>query len=152
MRKYTTTRLRWFWLLAAAALLAGCDDDDFLPGPRPMAAMDWVLFDGCTDGLGLQAAFFDFDHGRIWPSSQEVYVAPPGGAIDTRIVCEVGALICYGAETDPLSDIFWGVGIDGQESCADCCEPCEDALVEIDLVCGHGVTASGKAAVAKPKA
>ena len=44
--------------------------------------------------------------------------------------CEVGALICYGAETDPRTDIYWGVGLDGVESCADCCEPCDDVLVE----------------------
>ena len=139
-------------LLVAVSLLAGCDDDHYPTGPAPLAVMDWILYDSCADGLGLQAALFDVTHGGVWPSSQGVYVTGPGGAIDTRITCKAGALICYGAETDPPSGIFWGVGLDGDEGCGDCCEPCEDTLVELELVCGPRLLGAGAASAAKPKA
>ena len=149
----TTTLLRLATLLAAVTLLAACDDHHYYSEPPPLAAMDWVLVDGCNDGLGLQASLFDVTHDRVWPSPNQVYLADPGGAIDVRIACEVGALICYGAETDPPTDIYWGVGLDGVESCDDCCEPCDDVLVEWELVCGPGLTSTtGKAVEAKPKA
>ncbi len=151
MRKQATVP-RLALLLVAASLLAGCDDDHHHIGPPPVAVMDWILYDSCADGLGLQAALFDVTYGGVWPSRHGAYVTGPGGAIDTRITCEVGALICYGAETDPPSGIFWGVGLDGQESCADCCEPCDDVLVELELICGSRLLSTGKAVEAKPKA
>ena len=151
MRKQTTIPLAL--LLVAGSLLAACDDHHYHhPGPPPVAVMDWILYDSCVDGLGLQAALFDVTHGRVWPSRHGAYYAGPGGAIDARITCDLGALICYGAETDPPSDIFWGVGLDGEESCSDCCEPCDDILVELELVCGPRLLATGKAVAAKPKA
>ena len=147
------TPLRLTGLFVAVMLLFGCEDDYDAPGPQPVAAMDWILVDGCGDGLGLQAALFDVTHGGVWPALNQVYFTGPGGEIDVRIACEVGALICYGAETDPPSDIFWGVGIDGNEGCDDCCEPCDDVLVEYELLCGTGLSsATGKSASAKVKA
>lgn len=151
MRKQATVP-RLALLLVAVSLLAGCDDDHYHIGPPPPAAMDWILYDSCADGLGLQAALFDVTHDRVWPSAHGAYYAGPGGAIDARITCEVGSYICYGAETDPPTGIFWGVGLDGHESCDDCCEPCDDVLVEIELVCGPRLLGTGEAAMAKPKA
>ena len=149
MRQHATIPLAL--LLIAGSLLVACDDDHYHVGPPPVAVMDWILYDGCADGLGLQAALFDVTHGRVWPSARGAYYAGPGGAIDARITCDVGALICYGAETDPPTDIFWGVGLDGQEPCADCCEPCDDVLVELELVCGPRLLGTGKAISAKTK-
>lgn len=128
-------------LLLLALPLVGCDDDDdgFLVAN---ATMNWVLFDECSDGFGIQAALFESETGRVYPSRDSVYVADPGGIIDTVITCRQGAQVCYGAETDPPSGIFWGVGIDGTEGCDDCCDICNDNVVEFDLLCGNGVQAA----------
>lgn len=121
-------------LLALLALaLVACNDD----GPtRPRTAtMRWVLEDSCADGLGIQARIFDVDFGQVWPSVDQVFFSPAGGEIDTSITCERGALLCYGATTDPETNIFWGLDIDGSQNCDDCCERCADGTVDFILNC-----------------
>ncbi|MEM8962756.1 MAG: hypothetical protein AAGD38_14820 [Acidobacteriota bacterium] len=137
---------RWsIVLLAIVALAMGACDDGPI-APPPTATMDWALFDQCDDGLGLQAALFDTTTGRVYPSSSSVYVSSPGGVIDVRIECRLGAQVCYGAETDPPSSVFWGVGLDGNAGCNDCCDVCNDNIVEFDLLCGGTFSPGTKSA------
>ncbi len=123
-------------VLALAALaMTGCDSDSDLFVPRDAANMSWILVDDCDDGRGLEAALFDTDNGIVFPSTSRVYVSQPGGEIRADITCERRAQICYGAGTDPASDLFWGVGVDGNEGCDDCCDLCDDVVVEFVLFC-----------------
>ena len=129
-------------LLTVTALLlvltlSGCDEGDIV-GPIPNASMNWSLQDDCIDGHGIQAKLFDFTHDVVWPGRNQVYFADAGDAIDVTIGCERGAQVCFGAETDPATDIFWGVGLDGFEDCDDCCDTCDDFRIEFSLVCDQG--------------
>lgn len=122
------------FLMAFSIFVVGCDDDDG-PSSPSNADMNWVLEDVCSDGLGLQARIFDVDRDIVWPSANQVFVSDPGGAVDTTITCRRGSLICYGATTDPETNIFWGLDIDGTQDCDDCCERCDDRLVQFQLTC-----------------
>lgn len=132
--------------------LVACDDDDPLSPPLD-AQMRWILEDGCSDGLGLQARLFDISFDRVYPSNSEVYFTDPGDAIDVTIQCPRNAQVCYGASTDPETDFFWGIGLDGLEGCDDCCEVCTDQEVEFLLTCGaKRLKSSARDAVAAPVA
>ncbi len=128
-------RLPLLLALVAALVLAGCHDDDDLFDPINSARMGWTLTDACDDGLGLQAALFDTTNGLVYPSRDRVYTTSPGGDISVFIDCERGSQVCYGAETDPATDLFWGLGIDGNEGCDDCCDLCDDIDVGFTLSC-----------------
>ncbi len=126
---------RYFLLPAVLALLfVGCSDSDGPTAPRT-AQMTWILEDFCSDGLGIQARMFDTDQGLVFPSIDQVFFAAPGGDIETTLSCTRGALICYGATTDPETNIFWGQDIDGRQDCPDCCERCDDVIVQFQLTC-----------------
>ena len=116
----------------AALVLTACDDDPIF---LRESNMTFVLEDQCSDGYGLQARLFDLSNDLVWPSNSTVYVVGAGGDIDANIRCRTGALICYGATTEPETSFFWGVGIDGFASCDDCCEPCDDVVVRYSLSC-----------------
>jgi hypothetical protein len=121
-------------LAALAVMLVGCSDNNGPTAPR-VAEMTWILEDACSDGLGLQARLFDVDQGIVFPSIDQVFFTDPGGAIDTTIACTRSTLVCYGATTDPETNIFWGLDIDGTQDCDDCCERCEDVVVQFQLTC-----------------
>lgn len=98
--------------------------------------MTWSLSDGCSDGRGLHVRLFDKTNNLLWPNQSQVYVAQTGGSVDVTISCRTGARICYGAETNPSSTSYWGVGIDGTRGCDNCCVTCSATTVSRSLVCG----------------
>ncbi len=146
MRSTTTRRLllaATFVLLFPLALLApGCGDDDDLPRT---AAMGWFFEDDCDDGHGVDYRLFDLDNGDVWPSEDTVYTIERGGSSDVTIGCVRGHMICYGARDDGPEDLFWGIDIDGNEDCNDCCFTCDDVDVDlIELTCSKAKPVSAK--------
>ena len=86
--------------------------------------IEWTFEDACADGRDAHVRFFQFRSGRIvrtWPSSSRVYVAGFGRR-ETVVLepsqPELGGQVCFGAEA---GNRYWGVGIDGDESCDRCC-------------------------------
>ncbi len=82
----------------------------------------WGVTDACNDGRTMRYRFFHIVNGRTvqtWPSSNRVYVA---SEFDTEYTSTLrpsgGGKVCYGAEA---GNNYWGVGIDGDESCERCC-------------------------------
>lgn len=87
--------------------------------------MRWQLTDGCPDGLGIQARFFDLSNGGVWPGGNLVWMTPvEGGFVDEVLACIPGAQICYGAETNPVTGAYWGRSLDGAQACPACCAIC----------------------------
>lgn len=82
----------------------------------------WTIEDGCNDGEPIEYRFFiirDRQIVAIWPSRSEVYVASTFGSEYTTTVSPGrGGQVCYGAST---GNTYWGIGIDGDESCSGCC-------------------------------
>ena len=102
------------------------------------ATMHWRLNDACVDGLGVQARFFDTTNGSVWPggTNQAWITNVEGGYVDEVLACVPGAKVCYGATPYPPEGHYWGSGIDGDQSCTDCCAICGGGAIQpIDLVC-----------------
>lgn len=89
------------------------------------ATIRWTLHDGCADGVGIQARFFDLTHGGVWPGGDQVWLTMvDGGFVDEVLACIPGAKICYGAEPAPTNGDFWGLSLDGRRECDACCASC----------------------------
>lgn len=95
----------------------------------------WTLHDGCSDGRGLIARFFDKTDGGLWPDPSHVYVTESGGTIDRNLSCDTGHKICFGAAPDGDASYHWGVGIEGDQGCDDCCSTCGDFQRSLNLIC-----------------
>ena len=94
------------------------------------------LEDGCSDGLGLWARFFDDTDSLSWPNSSEVYTTSPAGTIDRFLSCTTGNKVCYGAQ--PISGTstdYWGVGLNKDKGCDTCCFTCTSTTVSRRLTC-----------------
>ena len=104
------------------------------------------IADGCNDGVSLRYRAFSATSptarpDRVWPSSSETYVAQVvEQAYTHRLSCTPGRNICFGAEGSDGQG-RWGVGIDGDRSCNDCCVTCPqsgDRTLAGRLICGSG--------------
>ena len=89
-------------------------------------ALRWQLTDGCADGLRIQVRFFDTTHSGHWPAEAgQAWITPAeGGFVDESLACIPGATVCYGATPFPQDGSYWGLGIDGDQGCTDCCVTC----------------------------
>ena len=95
------------------------------PGARGIIARG---SNGCSNNVNMR--FFQYvsrassaPSGQ-WPSGNNVYVINPGSTHQQTLACTPGRLVCYGG-TDPNNPgSRWGVGIDGDQSCTDCCKTC----------------------------
>ena len=112
--------------------------------------IEWTFEDACADGRDAHVRFFQFRSGRIvrtWPSSTHAYVArfgQPETAILEPSQPELGGQICFGAEA---GNLYWGVGIDGDESCDRCCLSVPRSGTVTDssrLVCDQASGAAGR--------
>lgn len=106
------------------------------PPPSSTARMEWSLSDGCNDGRGIAVRLFDKSNNLVWPGGGQYWYADPGRSVDVVIACQRSARICFGAETEPRTSSYWGVGLDGNRGCDACCFTCGDIRVSRNLVCG----------------
>ncbi len=105
------------------------------------------ITDQCDDGADIRFRLFQFassessGYDRFWPSdSTKVYVSNGlNNKASTKIACEKSTLICYGGEPDDSSGSYWGVGLNANHGCDNCCFKCEDGVEKnVDLICGSG--------------
>jgi hypothetical protein len=102
---------------------------------RPTALLDWLLTDSCDDGLDVEFRLWAQDREWVWPGGDEVYETP-GVSVDAlqRIACAEGELVCFGGRAGAVE---WGLGLDGQGDCSECCTPCTDGVFDLGfLTCG----------------
>ncbi|MFK8079032.1 MAG: hypothetical protein AB8B97_01995 [Granulosicoccus sp.] len=143
------------------ASLSGCGDGDDNPEvsivvpPQEMTALpmegedppvtttdagvsSWEFLDECDDNADMNAKFHEFADGSptgfFWPAETDE-VLPFSGSGLFNLRCDVDQLICYGVEADDGNGFFWGVRIDGSESCENCCSFCGDEPRSISLTC-----------------
>jgi hypothetical protein len=92
--------------------------------------MSWRITDDCNDGADVAWKLFSDDRDWTWPAGNAVYLTPGLGydGVET-IVCEVGELICFGAETE--TGRVYGVGLDFAQGCNDCCYSCSSREIDI---------------------
>jgi hypothetical protein len=100
------------------------------------STLRWQLEDGCSDGLGVWARFFDETQSSVWPNAGEVYQVSAGGAIDRTLSCTTGHKVCYGAQpADDSTLFFWGVGVSNDKGCDNCCFACTTATISRRVTC-----------------
>ena len=87
--------------------------------------------DACNDGYDFQYRFFEQSSGgsltgRRYPGSGNVYVTGAlGQSRSHRLNCSSSAGYCLGANRRGINETrYWGLGIDGDQGCTDCCYSC----------------------------
>lgn len=111
-------------------------DVSFNGGSGGSSSMTWQMSDGCSDGQATHLKFFDRTNNLVWPSSSEVYVLGVQGQTYTfNLSCATGANICYGAEPASRPGTYWGVSLDNDNGCSNCCGTCNGGTYGGNLVC-----------------
>lgn len=100
-----------------------------------MSALTWTITDSCSDGRGLHVRFWDKTNNLVWPNATQVYVVSPGATLNQTLSCQNGALVCFGARTDPQTTTYWGVDLDGNQGCDSCCIQCANVSTGANLTC-----------------
>ena len=103
---------------------------------NPTSTLTWQLEldSGCSTAVYLK--FFDETANLQWPAQNYFYVLnQPGQVQSFALACTTGDSVCYGASLYQNSDqLYWGVGVLNDQSCASCCISCANTTVSpIDL-------------------
>lgn len=115
------------------------------PPPSVNAAMTWTISDGCNDGRGIQFKFYDRTSNGVWPSASTHWTTGVGGSASRTLSCTRGNRICFGATTDPMTNTYWGIGLEGNRGCDNCCYACADGSVARNLTCSAAIQSDGSA-------
>jgi hypothetical protein len=100
----------------------------------PAAVQDWIVVDACEDGYDTMWRVYSLDRGWAWPDADSTFLTG-GLGVETleSIECVLGETLCFGARA---GDMSWGIGLDGAETCDDCCWPCASDTVYVgELLC-----------------
>ncbi len=119
----------------AAAPAEGGDDE--AAASATFSSMRWRVVDRCPDGRGLQFRLFDRTGvaGKVFPENGGTYKAISGRAADKVIVCRTNNRICPGITTTPRTPLYWGVGVNGDKKCLNCCKLCGPKSIYVELSC-----------------
>ena len=81
--------------------------------------------------------FFDETDNLVWPPPPSDYYFPYSNQVyATTISCKTGAKICYGGSfyTNTEQPNYWGVGINNDEACPNCCYTCGDTTTPVNIL------------------
>lgn len=114
------------------------------PTTPAISTMSWTLRDGCNDGTTLVARFHELESatsnirtGWTWPGGDQTYELSSQQQTFDLTCTAPGRRICFGAGV-PTSSLYWGVSLNGDQACTDCCGVCGSENVTLDpinLVC-----------------
>ncbi|AZO55200.1 MULTISPECIES: hypothetical protein [unclassified Mesorhizobium] len=88
--------------------------------PHPRTIRYTVIND---DRFELGGIFFS-QQGGSWPGHGKEFKFPAGQTRNVSLACAPKEKVCYGVWRDNNTDIYWGVGADGKDTCTDCCNTC----------------------------
>jgi len=112
------------------------------PPPPSQPTLNFVVTDVCNDGRGLYVRLWDETTGQSFPGGDQAYVVPVGGTGTATATANPGDKICYGAETNPPTTVYWGVGVDNNHGCDHCCYNIPlsggPVTVPVTLTCPNG--------------
>ena len=116
--------------------------DNIFPPTAPARidpnSLIWKIIDSCNDGLNIWFLFRNPDRTHKWPANDSWATRNYGNPVRQAISCNAGTRVCYGAQPGiAFSDYYWGTGLDGRQSCKDCCYLCDGSTVELDLTCSE---------------
>jgi tetratricopeptide (TPR) repeat protein len=88
-------------------------------------------------GETIHVKLFGPGRSHVWPGVGRNWRLDAGARLEQRITCLQGEKICYGAWYRRDPDTFWGVGLDGDQSCRGCCTTCTADSVSPDFNLGR---------------
>ena len=107
-------------------------------------ALRFEMTDNCNDGYAIRYRFHEQGSdrrltGATWPSGSSYWTPSSGSTLYSgALSCEERG-ICYGAEEDRNNSAgYWGVGLDGDQTCSNCCYSCPSSgtrTVQVSLGC-----------------
>ncbi len=105
--------------------------------PPSKSTMTWQLevASGCP--LPIYFRMFDPSLDWYWPNASTVYYMYTTGQVYAQAIsCTTGDKIAYGASETSNSDApyYWGIGINGTESCASCAYTCANVTTPVQLL------------------
>lgn len=93
----------------------------------------FTFFSRDFSGEVIYLRFFSQNRNWVWPGGSNVFVLLPDGVQRyVRLRCKRGEKICYGGQTQSGSK-FYGVGINGNFSCAACCYFCRGGAGSVNF-------------------
>ena len=96
--------------------------------PGANCSVTWKLTDGCPEGDIIEVRFFEYDENSDLKASWRRKKIKGNGTSSFKLRCySPGHRVCYGAANRP--GYHWGVGMDGRESCTDCCASCGTGFI-----------------------
>ncbi len=121
--------------------------------------MEMTITDACAEGRGIQYRLFGYANAQpqgqyigILPSGDKVFTLPEGGTATVTRNCKVeqtNKIVkswCFGGTPKPNDgNRHWGVGIEGDKGCEDCCGICPSegtAEFSYNFTCGEGAQRS----------
>jgi hypothetical protein len=66
--------------------------------------------------------------GYSWPGGNQAWVLKDSQWHTHTLNCNIGEQICYGAWVVNQSNTYWGSGLNGRQSCPNCCITCGSTL------------------------
>jgi hypothetical protein len=99
-----------------------CGEMVCFSGACSTAGMTWSIANQNSTLVYLR--FYDETANLVWPDSTYAYYQNAGQVASYPIACTPGDSICFGIE-DETRTSYWGVGIDNQYTCTDCCAYCD---------------------------
>lgn len=109
-----------------------CPADCAAPPPAT-SMMSIDLVDDCNDGLNIDYKYYDTINGLVWPSTTTHWETPGYNLLSSHTLeCRNDGQVCIGARS---GNGYWGVDVDGSESCTGCCLPCENTMLTWTLNC-----------------
>ena len=102
------------------------------PPPPSQRGVSVGIEDGCNDGYRINYRFYGYNSQntatRVFPAQNRQYYTPGyNREVRHSLGCADEVVrICFGAET---GNTTWGVGLDGDQSCTNCCYTCPSSGV-----------------------
>lgn len=94
--------------------------------------LSWNIANQCSEVVWLR--WFDKENKLVWPTDPALAVSVGAGTmIKTTINCLPGSVVCFGAENNARTS-YWGVSLDGAQSCDDCCVSCPRMATNAPMV------------------
>lgn len=107
-----------------------------------IAAVGWV---GTARATDMEVSFlsnhpnivdvqlFAQERSNVWPGGSRVWTLKDSDRRWTTISCHYGEKICYGAGVRGNYNRYWGVSLDNNQGCSNCCFSCEGGDVSFTL-------------------
>jgi hypothetical protein len=118
----------------------GEGDDGTVDAAVGFSDMRWTLADRCADGKGVQMRIFTRTgvEQKTFPETGGTFKVQSGRRISKVIRCRTGQKECPGLTTMPQTDRSWGVGINGDKRCTNCCKFCAPKEIYLETSCPKG--------------